>query len=45
MTSVDDDWPEVVGNLQRERNSWGRLSWILIREEADLKVSGHFLRR
>ena len=24
MTKVDYDWPAVVGNLQKERNSWGR---------------------
>ena len=45
MTAVDDDWPAVIGNLQREKNSWGQLSRILIREGVDLKVSGHFLRR
>ena len=42
MTVVDDDWSEVVGNLQRGRKIWGQLSWILSREGADLKVSGHF---
>ena len=26
VTARNDDWPAVVGNLQRERNSWGRLS-------------------
>ena len=42
MTAGDDDWPAVVGNLQRARKSWGRLSQILSREAADPKVSGHF---
>ena len=42
MTAGYDDWNAVVGNLQRKRKSWGRLSQILIREEADLKVLGHF---
>ena len=23
MTAVDDYWPVVIGNIQRERNSWG----------------------
>ena len=41
-TEGDDDWPAVVGNLQRERKSWGRFSRILRQEGADLKVSGHF---
>ena len=38
MTAGDDDWPTVVGNPHRERKSWGRLLWILIREGADTKV-------
>ena len=45
MTAGDDDWPAVIGNLQKARKSWGRLLRILIRERADLKVSGHFSRR
>ena len=45
MTSGDYDWPAVVGNLQRVRNSWGRLSQILSREGVDTKVLGHFSRR
>ena len=42
MTAGDDDWPAVVGNLHRARNSWGRLSRILSKEGADPKVLGHF---
>ena len=42
MTTGDDDWHAVVGNLQRVRKSWGRLSRILIRKGADPNVSGHF---
>ena len=45
MTAGDYVWTEVVGKLQRPRNSWGRLSRILSREGADPKVSGMFLRR
>ena len=41
ITVRDDDWPEVNCNLQKARNSWGR---ILSREGADQKVSGHFLK-
>ena len=44
MASGDDDWPAVVGNLQKARNSWGRLSRILSREGADPKVSGNFFK-
>ena len=25
MTTGDDDWPAVVGNLHKARKSWGRL--------------------
>ena len=44
MTAGDDDWPAVVGNLQKARKSWGRLLRILSREWADMKVSGYFSR-
>ena len=29
LTAGDDDWPAVVENLSKARNSWERLSWIL----------------
>ena len=45
MTSGDDDWPEVAGNLSKAWESWGRLSRILCREGADARVSGKFSRR
>ena len=35
----DNDWLTVLGNLSKARKSWGRLSRILIRVGADLKVS------
>ena len=44
LTAGDDDWIAVVGNLGKARKSWGRLSWILIREVADPKVSGSFYK-
>ena len=44
MTAGDDDWLAVVGNLGKARKSWERLSWILIREGADPKVSGKFCK-
>ena len=34
----------VVGNLRKERNSWGRLSRILSQERAYPKVSGLFYK-
>ena len=42
LTAGDDDWLAVVGNLGKARKSWGRLSWILVREGADPNVSGNF---
>ena len=45
MKAGDYEWPAVVSNLQRASKIWRRLSQILIREGADPKVSGDFLRR
>ena len=42
MTTGDDNWPAVVGNLGKAQKSWGRLRRILSREGADKKVSGGF---
>ena len=44
MTAGDDYWPAVVGNLQRARKIWRRLSRILSREGEDPKVSGKYLK-
>ena len=44
LTVVDDYWLAVVGKIGKVRNSWGKLSRILIREGADPKVSGHFYK-
>ena len=41
---VYDYWTAVVGNLQKARKSWGRMSRILIREGAYPKVSGKFFK-
>ena len=43
-TVGEDDWLAVVGNLGKDRKSWGRLSWILSRDGADQKVSGDFYK-
>ena len=40
LTAGYDDWPAVLGKTSKARNSWGRLSRILIREGTYLKVSG-----
>ena len=44
MMAGDYEYPEVVGNLQKSRKSWRRLSRISIREGLDLKVSGNFFK-
>ena len=44
LTTVDDDWLAVVGNIGEARKSWGRLSRVLSREGSDPKVSGHFYK-
>ena len=42
MTATDDDWPAVVRNLRKAKQSWGRLAKVLIREGANPKVSRIF---
>ena len=42
LTTTDDDWPAVAGNIQKARVSWGRLARVLGREGADSKVSRSF---
>ena len=44
MTAGDDNWPAVAENFVKERKSWGRLSRILIREGAEMRVSGNFFK-
>ena len=42
LTAIDNDWPEVIINLQKARKIWARLSRILVWEGADTRVSGSF---
>ena len=42
MTASDKDWLAVVGNPGKARRSWGRLSWVLGWEGADVRVSRTF---
>ena len=44
MTAGSDNWLAVAGNLVKSWKSWGRLSRILSREEADKRVSGNFFK-
>ena len=40
LMAGDDDWRALVCNLGKARKSWGRFSWVLVREGADPKVLG-----
>ena len=42
LAATDDDWPEVAGNIQKARVSWGHLAWVLGREGTYPKVSRSF---
>ena len=42
MTEAYDDWPVVVGKLNKAQNSWTRLTRILVRESANPRVLGTF---
>ena len=42
LTTTDDDWTAVAGNIKKARRSWGRLARVLGREGADPKVSRTF---
>ena len=42
LTMTDDNWPAVVGNLRKAKQSWGRLEILIGREGADPKVSRTF---
>ena len=41
IAAEDDDWPEVVRNLRRNRQKWAWLNQILSREGADAQTLGH----
>ena len=42
LTAIDNDWPEVIINLQKARKIWAILSRILVQEGADTRVLGSF---
>ena len=44
ITSLDDAFPELVGNLHNARKRWVRLLIILQREGANPRVSGMFFK-
>ena len=41
---ADNDYPEVVRNLSRTREMWKRMTIILSRKGADLRVFGFFFK-
>ena len=44
LTEGYDNCLAVEGNLHKTRKRWVRMLWILSREGADPKVSGHFFK-
>ena len=44
ISATDDNWPEVVRNLDRANKVWSRMSRILSRERAVPRVSGFFFK-
>ena len=44
LTAVDDNWPAVVGNLQKAQMSWAWMTRILEREGASPRVLGMFFK-
>ena len=44
ITSFDDAWPELVGNLHNVRKRWVQLSIILRREGVKPRVLGMFFK-
>ena len=41
---ADDNWPEVVRNLSRTRAMWKRMTRILSKKGAELRVFGFFFK-
>ena len=41
---ADDEWPMVIQNMTKARTVWQKMSRILIREGARLRVSGFFFK-
>ena len=37
LTATKNDWPEVVGNLRRARQTWAQISRVLGREGVDAR--------
>ena len=44
LASTDDDWPAIHGNLAKARKRWGIICRVLVRENANARVSGYFYK-
>jgi hypothetical protein len=44
LSSADDDWPEVVKNLEKARKRWATISRVLIRDRATPRISEMFYK-
>ena len=44
ISAAENDWPAVVRNLARARTAWKRMTRILSREEAELRVYRFFFK-
>ena len=44
MTTGDDDWPKVAGNLVKARKIWGSMLWIQRREGAEKRALGNLFK-
>ena len=44
LHQTENDWPEVLRNIRRARQVWGRLGKLLRREGAELIISAKFYR-
>ena len=42
MTATDDDWQAVIANLQKARNRWYCMAYILGQKSADIQMPGIF---
>ena len=42
LTTIDDDWLAVIGNIYKARQRWSNSLHILGREGVDARTSGQF---
>jgi hypothetical protein len=44
LSSMDDDWPDIVKNLAKARRRWATISRVLIRDGATPRISSMFYK-